>query len=278
MIDRASNQVVIVKAVGESGAAAAACCATSEWTRHAQVLKRDQREWVIAGDTPSGAVVVKSMVLDRPLDALKRWLGITRLMRQWRGAEILGRHGFVVARPLALWRGRDERGRLVESLAMERLPGKTVLRHLHDRDLAPDDESAVARQIGKDIARLARLGLVNRDHKPSNLLVQPVAGARGSVVAIIDTVAIRRSRPRAALVHMLFELIVEPIGCGISVPLRLRLWVLRAAVDEMGWQRREIVRLRREVRERLAAHGDPTPKVNPLDNGQPKTNAGTSPS
>jgi hypothetical protein len=245
-------------------------CATDGWKRGATVLKHDERSTVLTGESSAGPVVVKSLLLDRPKDVLSRMFSVTRFVRQWGGAELLARHGFAVATPLALWRGRDEQGRLVESLAMERLSGKTVLRHLADRDLPRDEQFALARELGSQAARLALAGLVNRDHKPSNLIVKSLAGvsgsvgASGSVVAILDTVAIRRARPRAALVHMLFELIVEPIGCRLEIPLGLRLAAVRSAVREAGWPRKEVTQLWRDVRAALLAHGDPTPRINPL--------------
>lgn len=223
------------------------------------MLKEEGSTSVLAGDSPAGAVVVKRMVMDRGTDFIRRWCRATRLERQWRGAALLLRHGFSVARPLALWRSRDARGRTVESLAMERLHGETVLRHMADRSLSREAEFALARVLGEQAARLAMLGLVNRDHKPSNLLV-----LEGGSVAILDTVAIRRGRKWPSLVHMLFALIVEPIGCGVNVPSALRLGTVRAAACAAGLKQQDVARLWREVRARLERHGDPRPRINPL--------------
>lgn len=264
LIPQNLNRVAVVKTRDKRSAELAAACSARAWLDQATVLKQDMKAWVLSGESSVGPVVVKSMLLDQPADLLKRALGVTRLMRQWRGGELLARHGFAVARSLALWRGRDAQGRLVESLAMERHSGKTVLQYLAERDLPSVAEFALARALGSQAARLARAGLVNRDHKPSNLLVQPGDGNQGTVVVVLDTVAIRRARPRAALVHMLFELIVEPVGCRVKAPLGLRLALVRAAVKEFGWPRSEVPRLWSDVRARLAAHGDPTPKINPL--------------
>jgi hypothetical protein len=238
------------------------------WAERAEWLKQDERSTVLAGDSAAGPVVVKSLLVDRPKDLLSRALGVTRLMRQWRGAEVLALRGFVVARPLVLWRGRDDAGRVVESLAMERHAGKTVLRHLADGDLSAEMEAAVARRIGEDVARLARLGLVNRDHKPSNLLLhpsEPQAASLKPVIAILDTVGVRRSRsPREAAVRMLFGLTVECVGTGVLPRLSTRLTVVRAAAAGLGLPRREVAWLWLDVRERLGRHGDPRPRVDPL--------------
>ncbi|MBL8747376.1 MAG: hypothetical protein JNK58_13605 [Phycisphaerae bacterium] len=265
MIRPPSKNVTVERAAGVDGAALASLCASEPWVGRSEKFKQDERSSVLSGETFVGPVVVKSMRLDRPLDSLRRRLGITRLTRQWKGAAFLDRHGFAVAPPLALWHGRDALGRPIQSLAMARLPGQTVLQHLADRDLPPEDESAAARIIGEDIARLALLGYVNRDHKPSNLLLlrNAVAGAAPRI-AILDTVGLRRCGKWSALVRMLFELVVEPTGCRVEIPLRLSLTTLHAVVRAAELRPTDGARLRRAVRDRLAAHGDPTPRINPL--------------
>lgn len=268
MILPVSRDARILRSVGAAAAPHIEAITKIDWHRAAAVLKRDERSSVLAGDSPLGPIVVKSLLLDRPKDWLSRAFGTTRLMRQWRGAEVLARHGFTVARPLILWRARDEQGRIIESLAMERLPGRTILQHLADRDLPPDVEAAVARRLGEDIARLARLGLVNRDHKPSNLLLippKPQASSLKPSIAILDTVGIRRSRsPRDALVRMLFALTVECVGTNTLPRFSTRLTLTRAAAAGLNLPRSDIPWLWFDVRDRLACHGDPTPRVDPL--------------
>lgn len=291
MIVPPARRVRLIRSRTPAAGRLPAALASDGWPARAEVLKQDERSSVLAGESPAGPVVVKSLLLDRRADALKRAVGGTRLLRQWRGAEMLARYGFAVARPLVLWRGRDERGRVVESLAMERLHGRTIIELMADHDLPRNGAFALARALGEQTARLAMLGLVNRDHKPSNLLVvlsepeaqardhEPLARAGGDSgasaslarasgsdvrIAILDTVAIRRANPWNALAHMLFELIVEPIGCGVAPSPALRRAAARAAARTMGLPADDALRLWREVRARLDRHGDATPRVSPV--------------
>jgi hypothetical protein len=231
------------------------------------VLKEDRGLCVLAGDSPAGPVVVKRMVMERLGDRLKMALGWSRLARQWRGAEALARKGVAVARPIVLWRGRDERGRVVESLAMERVRGETVLRRMARRGVPPAERRALAEALGAQVGALARRGLMNRDHKPSNLVLRGDGPGAPATIVVLDTVAIRRSRPWPALVRMLFSLVVEPAGCGVGIPASLRLRAVRASVRAAGLPGDPGAHARRlwhEVRDRLARHGDPTPRVDPL--------------
>lgn len=251
------NQPRIIKAAGALAPAVAMHCATREWADGASVLKRDAGSWVLAGGSPAGPVVVKSMPADRPADALKMLFGRTRLLRQWQGAEVLARLRIPAARPIALWRSKDPQGRIIESLATEWLQGETVLHRVASPSASLD---TLARDVGRLTGRLAGLGWFNRDHKPSNLMV-----LEGGGIALLDTVAIRRAAPRAALTRMLFTLLVEPIGCAVRVPARLRAVVMLAACRELGFSGEDRRVLRRRIEQRLSRHGDPRPKVNPLD-------------
>lgn len=146
---------------------------------------------------------------------------------------------------------------------MEALPGKSILQHLADRDLTTRQEHAVAAAIGSDIALLARHVLQNRDHKPSNLiLTNPAKPA----IAIIDCVAIRRGI-RAD--RMLASLVIEPSGVGLRPRRALMMRVIRECARNApdileGGHRRWVRELWRRVAAIVQAHGDPTPRVNPL--------------
>lgn len=264
MPEHLDNSLSVIRASDGEGRAIALHCSKPDWRERAAVLKREERAWVLAGDSPAGPVVVKSMTQGRMKGFLGRLFGQTRLMRQWRGAQLLRKHGFVVAMPIVLWQERDARRGIIESLAMPRLRGVTVLDALAEGS-AGSKAMEIARAAGAMVGRLARLGLLNRDHKPSNLLV--LDGDRPGEtppIAILDTVGIRRCDRDEALERMLFSLIVEPIGCGIRVPIALRVTAVRAALAGTGLPAEDLRRVWNAVQRRFDAHGDPTPRINPL--------------
>jgi hypothetical protein len=253
------------------------------WAAAARVLKRDERSTVLRGDTPLGPVVVKSM-LARPglAGVVARATNRTRLARQWRGATLLRDRGFITPTPLALWRGVDAQGRPVESLALTWLEGDTLL-HLLARAIEDPTSLDHARRValataaGAHVARTLHAGLFNRDGKPSNLLVlAPAPGTAAShgaepTIAVLDPVGVRplgllrRDRARR---RMLFSLIVEPIGCGIDVPMRPRMEAMHACVSRLtgtgpGDARRVVREDFRAIDQMLFEHGDPTPRIKP---------------
>ena len=243
---------------------------THEWAVRARVLKRDARSSVLAGDSPSGEVVVKSIPLDRPKDALARLVGSTRLSRQWRGSELLAGAGINAARHLALWRGRDEGGRLIESLAIELVRGPMLLRCLAQDNLRPRQARIeLARAAGALVARMIQAGLFNRDQKPSNIIVTsaepPETPER---LVLLDPVGVRPlglMNRQSARRRMLFALLVEPIGCDLDVPMRLRMEAMHACARALGAPRNAVRADFREIDQMLFEHGDPTPDINPLD-------------
>lgn len=137
----------------------------------------------------------------------------------------------------------------------------------------------------------------NRDHKPSNLIVTAISPDHAEL-AIIDTVAIdphpALSHPTLPLRRMLFALIVEPLGCGV-LPRRALLmrglyaylrreWAIDPGFPSMSqpprdqppvalsgltfdqWARDSVRSLWPAILQTLQAHGDPRPRINPLQN------------
>lgn len=237
-----------------------ALTASAEWLGRAEVLKRDGRSSVLGGRIDGLPVVVKCLRLDRAKDALARVFGGTRGLRQWEGAGLLRARGFATAETLVLFRGRDARGRVVETLVMERVEGATLLESVA-RGLR------LARSAGALAGAMARAGVRNRDLKPSNVIVR---GADGALVQI-DTVGVRGDSGAGAG-EMLFRLLVECVGVGV-MPSRAERWrAVRAALGPGGaggraGERGAARALWREVALRLARHGDPRPKIDPLGRG-----------
>ncbi len=232
---------------------------------HKRVLKRSAAGLVIAGTAPHGpAVVVKVRRLPGAKGTIRALLGVTPLARAWRTACRLRTLGVATAEPLALLAGRDGQGR-VDVLVLPEIAGRTLLDRLADRDLPGAAERAAAEQLAGMIATLARHRLTNRDHKPSNIIVDDAGRP-----TLLDA-ELRTASPAAAAARMLASLAIEPAGVGVAIPPALAARVLaRVArrVSEAGTSCSA-----RELRDAAHAivqhHGDPTPKDNPLTAPEP---------
>jgi hypothetical protein len=242
-------------------------------------LKADSGVVVSRASLNGRDVVLKARELPSILPRLKQVFHMSRAWRHWRGAAFLERHAIPTARCLALLTERARGGLVVEWLAMEHLAGRTVLQTLssiHHDSSAPSirDQHAIARALGQQLAALERAARFNRDHKPSNLIVlEPVSGptSREPRIAIIDCVAIQRLGKQSwrGVRRMLASLIIEPTGCGIPVRRTLRLRVLTSFLDAQARLPRELRRKAirggwSSVAALVAAHGDPTPRIDPL--------------
>lgn len=223
-------------------------------------------------------VVVKTRLGRGVAEAVKVAAGQGRLARQWRGAAVLRKLGVPTARPLALVRHLGAAS-ASETLIMEALEGSSLLEHLSRRDLDPATERAVAEALGAQLALFAAGLRFNRDHKPSNLIVSIPRGGPPQI-AVIDCVAVRLAPVGLGGVErMLASLVLEPIGCGCPPTAWEMRRVVRAAaramlsrrdgagsapppspgaVGALAWA------LWRAAAEIVEAHGDPTPRINPL--------------
>lgn len=220
----------------------------------ADTLKRDGDTAVYRATILGREVVLKWCGLRGPGDRLKALVGGSRADRHWRGARWLLDHGIRTGRPLVMLR---ERGRPPGVwLILEYLPGKSVLQHLADGDLTPRQEHRIAAELGRIAGTIDRHGRYNRDPKPSNHIVLRAEGAEVQV-GVIDCSAIRPRRP-GTLARMLAALVIEPLGCGCP-PRRA---LMMRAVMACGAAARDA--LWRQARAIVEAHGDPTPRVNPL--------------
>ena len=223
-------------------------------------------------------VIVKRWELSTLDSRLKSLARSGRAFRHWRGAQALDAAGIPTARCLALLTDGSRRPPR-QYLVMEPLAGPSVLDCLARPLLRPRQEHALARAVARQLVALTLAGRYNRDHKPSNLIVLDAQSPEPRP-AIIDTVAIHRLRPwrRADLYHMFASLVIEPTGCGCPPRRSLMMRVLvehqrellrripdllpddpgaRRAARHMDWMR---------IAGLVAAHGDPTPRVNPLAN------------
>ncbi len=247
------------------------------WASRAEVLKETARTTVYAGQAEGVArgVVVKCMALRGAGDRLAVLMGRTRLMRQWNGAAMLRSAGIAAARPIALVRGKSPGGAVVETLVMERAggveavieagvePPATLLHAIAQGTLGARAEHEIARRVGLDLRAMFDAGLTDRDHKPSNLVPERRVGGEWRVVAV-DTVGVRRRGGRSARLRTLASLVIEPMGVGHPVRRGLIMRALLALHGEAAGARARVRRDWAAVARVVRAHGDATPKDDPL--------------
>jgi hypothetical protein len=245
----------------------------------ADVLKDAPDASVIAGEALGLPVVVKTTRSPAKLRRLFEGLGFgaAKPTRHVRGAARLRAAGIPTARVYTLLRGSNPAGEPVDTLVMERLAGRDALRTYAAADART--RRRIAQGVGLVTRSLVEVGLHNRDHKPSNLIVLDNSAADPDApvrISLVDPVGVRRGKPNVP--RLLFNLYVECVGAGVSVPRTDRLRVLLAAAgmrDEAGdrpdrpAKRRRGDRTTRDIIWTVAArllerHGDPTPEDNPL--------------
>ena len=242
-----------------------------------RVLKAEGDSQVVLLRLGERRVVLKLMLMRGWVARTRCWLGITRHHRKWRGAELLQTARIPTSKPVAMGtiHALDKEGNLTRGqwLVLAYLQGPTLLDVFRDAQRLPHKhrlkrQGVLATKAGESVRSLVRAGLMNRDHKPSNLIVLR-SDPRNVYVSlgIIDTVGIRRipggNWRHSATARMLASLIIEAIGCGVYPNLRSRHIAVRAATG--AWEPwLSIRRVWRGVRRIVESHGDPTPKVNPL--------------
>lgn len=192
--------------------------------------------------------------------------GLSRAHTQAQGAELLARRGFPAAEALGILQtARAPWSRSAELwLLIPLIEGTSLLAALRDpaHTLHTSAGLQLARTLGTHIASLAGSGLLNRDHKPSNLIL---SGDLVSPPTLIDTAGIRHARsprPRTPRARMLASLYIEPSGLRPPCPPRLTLCLAAARAAAQG-NRDEAKALFRAARQIIQDHGDPTPRIMP---------------
>jgi len=249
---------------------------SSAWLSNAGVIKSDDRSSVLSGDVAGRGVIVKTLVTGALRSRAPAALGRTRLARQWTGAELLIEHGLPTVEPVLMWAGRSSKGHHAETLVLERVEGATLLRTLAASSLPVREQHRLAEEAGRLTARLERAGLLNRDHKPSNIIVRRPdsrSDANGHTrLVLIDTAGVTRRSGHTAE-RMLFNLLVEFIGAATQPRRALLVRALRAYAEETDYvpprsnrieHHRALAEITRRIERMLERHGDPTPKDDPL--------------
>lgn len=271
------------------------------WDEHATVLKQDGPVRVLATTLRDQPVVLKFYRHRGRLARARARLGIAAADRHWGGAALLAADEIPCAPMLALVSRRDGPVR-EDCLIMGRLEGRHLLHWLEDirQGRVPiAQQHALARAVGAQVGCMLAAELHNRDHKPSNLIVRFEGGK--PIVAIADCQGVKRlERDKSRhTVRMQASLALEAIGTGVLPRRTLIAMTLasavaaytarrfgRASVERaMAMDRAERRRILRSlprgtalaawrrIAERIAIHGDPTPRVDPLADADSKPTA-----
>ncbi|MEO0631964.1 MAG: hypothetical protein AAFY46_14755 [Planctomycetota bacterium] len=260
---------------GESRQAWKEALADRPWESGTLIKKDGERE--VWQARVLGSVVSMKV---RPAERIRAWLGTTDFARSVRATGWLLHKGFET--PAVLARGVVGRHEL---LINEWVDGPTLLRLLADAgDVARRRDLFEA--AGRLIGRLWRSGLVNRDHKPSNLVLRSrsldhphlldVGGIRKRSRDDEIKEALRYRGEYRMIARMCASQVIEPRGVGIDVsPGDIELLVstvFRVETQSSAIPQtypnlaREVLR---DVNALIESHGDATPKINPLDPPRP---------
>lgn len=266
------SDVRILKLAGDS-------ISGDQWARGlasfepAAILKQEPGAAVHLALIHGQSVVVKSLDLSSQAARLAARLHLSRLHRQWRGHQRLAAAGIATSQPVCLARIDSPIATPQLLLVLRHVEGKSLLQHLSDQDLSASAQHHLARLLGDQIGSIARARLRNRDHKLSNLIVMDAEGVTPRIV-VIDAAGVgnkRKGTREQVASRMLFSAIVEPTGLRLPVRRSLQVRVARACAQAMlhggaSRQQRRLLtrRLLRQAARRLAHHGDPTPRTNPL--------------
>lgn len=204
------------------------------------LLKEGRNSIVEMHEVASRRWVVKRAARSGVAERVKSAIRLSPLWREWRGARRLRRAGVRCCQPIAMVRGRDVRGR--EMLIMPFVEGPTLHRFIREVN-EPAERRVVAEATGRQLHRLLHVGLVNRDHKTSNLIIDEACRRGGEQPMLIDPAGLRRATPDR-VARMFARLLETAVKAG-AISKREMLTVLRAAfpgrpVEERRRARRSI--------------------------------------
>ena len=259
MLDRVS---ILHLGEGESRRAWRSALAERVW-EGGTPIKRDNGRAVWKASMLGSTVSVKC----RPAERLRVLLRLTDSARAVRAAKLLRRAGIETPRVFV-----HARVGPTEVLVNEWLEGPTLLERILKADTA--ERIALCRTAGALVGTMLEHTLLNRDCKPSNIIV---TAADAEHLALVDIGGVRRPIMLTAggymdiASRMLAALFIEPRGLGcepedVAIDVAVEAAALNAVGVGTGATRREFCeRVSGLVRQRIESHGDATPKVNPLE-------------
>lgn len=186
-------------------------------------LKHDGRSRLARVDHDTGAWVVKRVDQPQPVLATYHAVRMTPAWREHRAAERLHAAGVRIVRPVALVHHRRGQTTIMPFVEAH------ALQHQIESLADADARLRIAVAVGRAAGRITAAGLINRDHKPMNLLIDPACREQGEDPVLIDVLLRRRSDRRVA--QMFNTLIRAALRTG-NVSVRERMACLRAAIAQ----------------------------------------------
>jgi len=159
----------------------------------------------------------------------------TPAWREWRGSFAVESAGCRANPPLALVHDFS-RGVDAQCLIMPFIEGQSLGQLLVQWSKEPSNDPQVrdlrlglAKAMGRQIAALMKAGLINRDYKPANLMVDPACRQQGCEPVIIDPLGVRARVDEARRLRMLVTLLRTTLAAG-PVSARECVTLLRAVL------------------------------------------------
>ena len=190
--------------------------------------------------------------------------GRTPAWREWKGAQVLHLAGRRTSVPLLLLHDlRYERASQV--LILPYVEGRTLDRFIAKASPEKDwtDEHRrlrrqLARAIGQQVGLITADGFVNRDHKPTNLVIDQACLEDGAEPVIIDVAGLRKRGSDKQVFRMLAVLMRSAQRVGVVTPveaLRVLKSALAADPTLARGRRRRLRYAARQVTRHLNARG-----------------------
>ncbi|MEE9212636.1 MAG: hypothetical protein V3U29_08285 [Phycisphaeraceae bacterium] len=224
-----------------------------------QTLKDDPNRSVVRHVAVDGRhYVIKRYRVPRWKTWLLYRLRQSPTWREWYGALRLVRAHRRVSAPLAIVH-QPARGREAQVLILPYIEGRALERMIQDgaanhpwRESYRHKRLDLARIVGTQIGRLLTAGIVNRDHKLSNLIMDRACQEHGDEPVIIDPLGLRRRRSDRQVYRMLVMLLRTSERAG-PVTTRECMTCLKAVLKtDPSLARHEPRRLRAVARHILA--------------------------
>lgn len=227
-----------------------------------QVFKDDSRSVVTTVSLDQQDWIVKRYRGPGWKTAIYHSLRRTPAWREWAGAMQLQQARCRVSRPLALVHQTGPAG-ISQALILPYVEGPSLYHWLVGSSGAAADSlnartrrRRMAQAVGGCIGQMTAAGIINRDLKPSNLIVDPLCEQGNQPPWIIDPAGLRRRRNDGQVYQMLADFLYsteEPGGVTVREAMIGLKSLLRADPSIARGQPRRLNHVAHAVQERLSA-------------------------
>lgn len=167
-----------------------------KWASPIRTFKEDRRSQVRCVAHGDQQWVVKRYAVGGIKLRGQRLLGASPAQRETRGAAVLADLGVRCSEPIISWRDRGE------WIVLPYVEGLSLHHWLGQRG-GPSRRGRVLESVGRQAGELTCAGWINRDFKPSNLIIDEACEEDGLAPVMIDALGLRRRRSDSQIVSML---------------------------------------------------------------------------